>query len=295
MFNPTESHSFFEQVLFLTLGKECTVNSFRFVSGGCINNTLMLDTSAGKFFLKFNQNDQYDMFEKEAHGLQLLRSTGLLEVPEVLGFGKHEDKHFLLLELIDSGRRKPDFFEDFGKKLAEMHRNFTDSKFGLDTDNYIGRLPQSNQQTDNWIDFFINRRLEPQLQLAYYNRIVDAKYLQRFRKIYPKFEELLASEPASLLHGDLWSGNFMIGTNGTACLIDPAVYYGNREIEIAFTRMFGGFDEEFYRSYFNAYPLSKGYEQRFSIYNMYPYLVHVNLFGSSYLSGVNSVLKKYVG
>ncbi|MEL7006538.1 MAG: fructosamine kinase family protein, partial [Bacteroidota bacterium] len=146
---------------------------------------------------------------------------------------------------------------------------------------------------ESWIDFFIKERLEKQLRLAYSRELVDNNFLHKFRSLYLHLPNILINEPPSLLHGDLWSGNYLINSHGNASIIDPAVYYGNREIELAFTHLFGGFDSRFYQSYQEAWPLESGFENRMEIYNLYPLLVHVNLFGTSYLSGVLQVLKKY--
>jgi protein-ribulosamine 3-kinase len=294
MFRSSDSSQFFESVLFQTLGKAIEIQSFQFKSGGCINNTLQLFTSEGMYFLKWNQDYPDDMFEKEAAGLNILGDSGYIFVPEVLGYGIVGEKNYLLLQYVDSGRRQVDYWEDFGRSLALMHKNCSHSSFGLDHDNYIGRLPQSNDFHSEWIRFFIEKRLEIQIQLAVYNRLVENSFVKKYRSLYEKLPELLLAEPPALLHGDLWSGNVMVSPNGKACIIDPAVYYGHREIELAFTRMFGGFDTSFYRAYEEAYPLEPDFELRSEIYNIYPYMVHVNLFGQSYLPGVDRVLRKYV-
>jgi fructosamine-3-kinase len=146
-------------------------------------------------------------------------------------------------------------------------------------------LLQSNEYTANWIDFFIEKRLKAQAGLAFYNGEIPRSLYDKFNDLYNKLPELLPSEKPALLHGDLWSGNVIVGSNGHVSLIDPAVYYGNREAEIAFTKLFGGFSSAFYDAYNEAFPLEKGFEERIDIYNLYPLLVHVNLFGSGYING----------
>ena len=215
------------------------------------------------------------------------------EYAKPLGFGEIDGKKFLLIEYIESRSRREDFWELFGAALAEMHKRNSADEFGLDHDNYIGRLPQSNKMCPDWIDFFINERLEPQLSLALDFKRIDKSYAIKFRNLYNKLPSLLPAESPSLLHGDLWSGNYMVGNLGEPVIIDPAVYYGHREIEISFTRMFGGFGDEFYKTYHETYPLLPDFDERIDIYNLYPYLVHVNLFGTSYLGGVDRVIKKY--
>lgn len=288
----TNHDQFFESALFQTFGKPVKVTSYQFITGGCINNSLCLDTDSGKYFLKWNEDETNDMFEKEVKGLEELRSSEAIRIPEVFGTDSISGKNYILMEFLDKSAPKSNFWVDFGHSLAEMHRH-EKSEYGLDHKNYIGRLPQKNKWNKNWIDFFIENRLEVQLGLAIYNHHIDAEFAKKFRILYPQLPGLLSDEPPSLLHGDLWSGNFLIGPDGKAAIMDPAVYYGNREIEIAFTQLFGGYDVQFYQSYFESFPVAPGFEERAEIYNLYPLLVHVNLFGTSYLSGVERVMRKY--
>tara|TARA_Y100001980_G_scaffold46067_2_gene28219 strand:+ start:6342 stop:7217 length:876 start_codon:yes stop_codon:yes gene_type:complete len=288
-----ENSGFFESALFQSLGQKVLVQSSRFVSGGCINNTLKLETDQGPFFLKWNDDTDEDMFDKEAQGLQLLAAQNVVNLPTVLGRGKADGKNFLLLSFIQKNPPAPDFWQVFGHSLAHLHK-VSSPRFGLSHNNYIGRLPQSNEERDNWIDFFIEKRLEVQLGLAIYNGLVDKDFAKKFRLIYAQLPGLLPDEPSALLHGDLWSGNFMVGDKGLPYIYDPAIYFGHREMELAFTRLFGGFDRTFYQSYHDIFPLEPGFEQRIDIYNLYPLLVHVNLFGSSYLSGINQTLRRFI-
>ncbi|XOV93285.1 MAG: fructosamine kinase family protein [Bacteroidota bacterium] len=289
----TDDSGFFESALFQSLGRSVTVRSSRFVSGGCINNTLKLETDEGPFFLKWNNDSDNDMFEKEAMGLKLLRDQKVLNLPEVLGTGSADGKNYLLLSYIQKSPPSGNFWKSFGQSLAALHR-VSAPKYGLSHNNYIGRLPQNNEEMQNWIDFFIEKRLEVQLGLAIYNGFVDQEFAKRFRMIYAQLPGLIPSESAALLHGDLWSGNFMSGTQGLPFVYDPAVYFGHREIELAFTRLFGGFERLFYESYHESFPLEPGFEERLDIYNLYPLLVHVNLFGTSYLSGINQTLRRFL-
>ena len=285
---------FFEAIVQDALGKSIKVLSTNFESGGCINNTLKLNTSEGAFFLKWQSGIPEDMFMKEAKGLKLLAQAGTIKIPQVLNFGKIEAKHYLLLEYIESAPPKADYWAEFGMSLAEMHKGNNASNYGLDEDNYIGKLPQPNDFHESWIEFFIKQRLDYQLELAIKNQMVSEDFVSRYRKFYELLPQLLPIDQPALLHGDMWSGNVMIDNEGNACLIDPAVYYGHREIELAFTQMFGGFDRMFYGAYHETYPLEPGFEDRVEIYNIYPHMVHVNLFGTSYLNGVESVLKRYL-
>jgi fructosamine-3-kinase len=293
MSGPAGNH-FFEAILETSLGKPVNVTGAHFKSGGCINNAMKLNTSEGIFFLKWQTGIPEDMFEKEAQGLDLLASAGSIKIPEVMAYGKLEGKHYLLMENIESAPPATDYWHRFGAALAEMHKNNSKTGYGLDHDNYIGKLPQPNQEHEQWVHFFAEQRLEFQLKLAVQNRLVDSAFVNRYRKFYDLLPQLLPVDRPALLHGDMWSGNVMVGADGQVCLIDPAVYYGHREIELAFTRMFGGFGYDFYTTYQETYPLEPGFEERVDIYNIYPHMVHVNLFGTSYLHGVESVLRRYL-
>ena len=287
-------NQFFEAVLQEGIGKSVSIKETQFKSGGCINNALKLETTEGNFFLKWQKGIPDDMFQKEAEGLKLLADAGKMKIPEVIAYGKIEGKYYLLMENIDSASSSASFWRDFGEDLAKMHLQNNAGSYGLDHDNYIGKLPQPNETLDSWIDFFIKNRLEFQLQLAIQNGLVSTDFAFKYRSFYQKLPDLLPVDKPALLHGDLWSGNVMVGSNGKVCLIDPAVYYGHREIELAFTQLFGGFDHDFYSAYHSVYPLVPGFDERVDIYNMYPLMVHVNLFGASYLSGVERVLRRYL-
>jgi protein-ribulosamine 3-kinase len=261
------------------------------LSGGCINNVSRLTTSAGDYCIKFNKRDHFpEMFEGEANGLALLKQAREILVPAVVCPGYSENYSYLLLEFIHTGRKASTFFADFGRSLARMHRHTTDY-FGLEHDNYMGSLRQSNKKHSDWISFFVEERLEKQVSLAHgYFSSVD---LSAFNRLYNRLGELLPEEMPALLHGDLWGGNYMVSSTGSACLIDPAVYYGHREIDIAITTLFGGFDGDFYASYHEEYPMEKGWRDRLDIFNLYPLLIHLNLFGSGYLGSIERILKNF--
>lgn len=284
----------YEAVLNEVFGKSVKLKGTSTISGGCINNAVKLKTSNGEYFLKWQTDIPEDMFQKEAQGLNLLSVSDVIQIPKVIAYGKIEGTHYLLMDYIESSSPGNDYWKQFGIALAALHRNNTAIKYGLDHDNYIGKLPQPNDVNGDWIDFFIHNRLEFQLKLAIENRMVNNDFIDRYRKFYELLPDLLPVDQPALLHGDMWGGNVMVGNNGKVCLIDPAVYYGHREIELAFTQMFGGFDYDFYDAYNSTYPLEPGFEERVGIYNIYPHMVHVNLFGQSYLNGVESVLNRYL-
>ncbi len=282
-----------EETLSRKLGKEITIFSSSPVGGGSINDAYRLETGAGLFFVKKNHKDNYPgMFEAEAKGLQLLEEAGDIEVPKVLASGSSGEEAFLILRFIESAPKQPGFWEDFGRRLAALHRH-SGEQFGLDHDNYIGSLPQSNRFYLRWTDFFREERLEAQVKLARDNGRLGRETVTAFGRFYRRLDELFPEEPPALLHGDLWSGNFMVNEKGLAVIIDPAVYYGHREMDLGMSQLFGGFAPEFYEAYHRAYPLEKGWQQRLDYCNLYPLMVHVNLFGGSYLGSVKRILGRF--
>jgi fructosamine-3-kinase len=277
----------------ISIHQNLKVERFRPVSGGCINNGGVLTTNSGEYFLKWNDANRYpSMFETEAKGLRLLSSTSAIRVPKPIEYSVAGSYQYILMEFIDTKGRRKDFWTVLGERLAELHKN-SGSHFGLDHDNYIGSLNQYNNRSDDWVAFFINQRLRMQLKLASQNGLADKSLVNSFEVLFKRLDDLLVTEKPSLLHGDLWSGNLIVDDKGEPCLIDPAVYYGHREMEIAFTTLFGGFDESFYDSYNVVFPLEKEFKMRFDIYNLYPLLVHLNLFGRAYLSGIKKIVSRY--
>jgi fructosamine-3-kinase len=283
--------SFFLQVLQNHLDPAILLDRVSFVSGGCINHTLRLDTSQGPYFIKWKTGDA-DLFEKEAKGLRLLSLHSKLRVPKVYGMGNQAGRSYLLMEFCERQPPVKDFWEDFGHKLARQHR-VTQKAFGLEHDNHIGRLEQCNKPNTRWTDFFIEQRLQVQLNMALQAGRASTHDQKAFDVLYKRLTDFFPVSAPALLHGDLWSGNFLAGPEGRACIFDPAVYYGHHEMEIAYTQLFGGFDTDFYRAYEEICPLAPGFEQRVDIYNLYPLLVHVNLFGGSYLISVRNILERF--
>lgn len=271
-----------------------TLEDFSFTGGGCINNGGRLATSHGNYFLKWNDAAKFSqMFQAEAKGLKLLTESKSMYIPEVIGAGEAGSFQFLVLEFINASHRSQHYWRDFGIQLAALHQTTTTS-FGLDHDNYIGSLPQQNTLLNSWIDFFIHNRLEAQLRLAERSALAGKNLQKNFETLYKKLPGLLIAEKPALLHGDLWSGNVMVNQHGSPSLIDPAVYFGHREMDIAMTQLFGGFNPEFLHAYNEVFPLQPGVEDRLQIYNLYPLLVHVNLFGADYLAQVNSILRRFI-
>ncbi len=260
------------------------------VYGGDINQSFRIQTNRGDFFVKINDAQIFPgMFEKEADGLNRLAATGNVQVPEVVATGRSGDLQFLILQYIEKSKPAPDFWEKFGSSLAEMHRH-TQRHYGLEYDNYIGSLIQINTEDSSWVNFFIQNRLRAQLNMAINKNLVDVDCIEGFEKLFDRLHKLLPVEFPHLLHGDLWSGNFLSGPGGQAVIIDPAVYYGHREMDLAMTLLFGGFDDRFYAAYNEAFPLLPGWEERMPIYQLYPLLVHLNLFGGSYYDRICQIL-----
>jgi len=263
------------------------------LGGGDINEAFRLQTSSGAFFMKYNSASRYPgMFEKEAKGLQLLSATEKIRVPRVVMHGKEKDDIFLVLEYIESAPRKATFWKDFSRSLAGMHRHTADY-FGLDHDNYMGSLPQSNRSHKTWPDFFAMERLEPMVRMARDSGYLGRNTVASFERLYPRIKDIFPEEPPALIHGDLWTGNHMVDERGNACIIDPAVHYGHREMDIAMSRLFGSFAGEFYEAYHAEYPLEKGWLEWVDICNLYPLLVHVNLFGEGYVGSVERIVRRF--
>ena len=271
------------------------IRSIRQVSGGSINQAAQAKLSDGKTcFLKWNNRADPEMFVKEEKGLQLLQNADTeLRVPSVLATGQSSSgTGFLVQQFIHEGQPQRGSAERFGQALAKLHQHRT-STFGLDHDNYIGKLPQYNDPHDNWTDFFIEQRMQPQLRMAMDSGKLSSPTVNHFESMYKQLADIFPDEPPALLHGDLWGGNYFFDESGQAAIYDPAVYYGHREMELAFTYLFGGFSQEFYRAYKEAWPLQPNFSQRKDIYNLYPLLVHTNLFGGSYGRQVQSIVERF--
>ncbi len=275
-------------------GSSVSITGKRPVYGGDINDSSLLALSNGeKVFLKENHDKGDDFFAAEAAGLRAIEATGTIDAAHVITYGTD----YLLLEYIETGSKNSSFWEAFGRGLAAMHRSDTsafvsDGRFGFDTDNYIGASRQLNKACDTWIDFFRTMRLEVQFKMA--DRYFDDTDRKRISKLLDRLDDLLI-EPAhpSLLHGDLWGGNFMVSKDSQPLLIDPAVYVGCAEADIAMTELFGGFAPAFYESYKKENPFEAGYTDRRDLYNLYHILNHLNLFGGSYLSGVLRTIRRF--
>jgi fructosamine-3-kinase len=232
------------------------------------------------------------MFENECFGLQLLANTRTLAIPEVIATAETGKYAYLLLEYIEKGTESRHFWNEFGIKLADLHRHTADY-FGLEQDNYIASLVQSNKADPDFFSFFISQRIEPQLKIARNKGAFNSSEIRYFDSLFNTLHNIIPAEKPALIHGDLWNGNFMVASDGSPCLFDPAVYFGHREADIAMTRLFGGFQPEFYHAYNQAFPMENDWQKRMDIYNLYPLLVHVNLFGGGYSGQVLQIIRQF--
>jgi fructosamine-3-kinase len=266
----------------------------RAIAGGDINQAFRVELGDGRrVFVKHRADAPAGMFGTEGWGLDWLRVPDGPRIPAVVAV--HEEApRFLALEWIDRGTPAPDHDERLGRGLAALHRSGAPS-FGLDHDNYIATIPQPNGEAATWADFYRTRRLEP---LA--RRCADAGRLgtatvARLERLAGHLVDLCGpAEPPARLHGDLWGGNAIVDDAGAPVLIDPAVYGGHREVDLAMMRLFGGFSERVFAAYDEAFPLADGHRERVALWQLWPLLVHVALFGGSYAASVERTLARYV-
>jgi fructosamine-3-kinase len=268
------------------------------LGGGDINDAYEVTLDGGRcLFVKTNLQAPRAMFPAEARGLAWLAEARAVRIPEVIAVSTEAGPGppFLALELVRLGRPARDFDERLGRGLAALHR-FGAPGFGLDHENYVGRLPQANGPVaGDWADFYRARRLESQLRRAVDSRRASARMKRGFERLFAGLSELVGpAEPPARLHGDLWGGNLLCDEAGAPCLIDPAVYGGHREIDLAMMRLFGGFGARVFAAYGEAFPLADGHEERVPLYQLYPLMVHVNLFGGSYVGSVEAALDRLV-
>ncbi|MCB9107658.1 MAG: fructosamine kinase family protein [Anaerolineales bacterium] len=266
------------------------------IGGGDISQAARVRSADGvEVLVTWRSGPPTGLFTAERRGLDLLRSPGALRVPQV--FDQREAAGpcpaYIVMEWLGQSSTTPQVAEALGRGLAAMHRT-TAETYGLDHDNFIGANPQSNRQTTNWVTFFGEQRLGFQMELAAKNGYLPRQRAERLEKLLARLDQWLpTSPPASLLHGDLWGGNWLTTASGDPALIDPAVYYGDRETDLAFTELFGGFSSAFYAAYNDSWPLDPGYNERKDLYNLYHLLNHLNLFGHSYGGSVDRVLPRY--
>lgn len=264
------------------------------LSGGDINNAACLHTKDSRFFIKWNDApNALKMFESEANGLISISNTKTIFTPKIISCSVYQDKAYLILDFIEAKEDvdNEDLFK-FGTQLADLH-NCGEDYFGFEEDNFIGTLPQKNSIKKSWSEFYIDNRLRPQLDLAKKQSYLSQISFQSIDSFYNETKDLLAGIRPSLLHGDLWSGNYIISKNGTPYLIDTAAYYGHREVDLAMSELFGDFGESFYQGYNSVFKIDPEYSSRKDLYQLYYLLVHLNLFGRSYEGACLRIIRKF--
>ena len=260
--------------------KSFKVEDTRSVSGGCINQGYQIKGDNQQYFVKLNQVSKVEMFQAEALGLKQMIATKTLVVPKPICWGVADNSSYIVLEWLDLGRGNSSCWQAMGKQLALMHKGGTNPQFGWNLNNTIGSTPQINDWKDNWADFFAEQRIGYQLNLA---KRQDSGFSNVEQIVRAIRVQLADRQPtASLVHGDLWSGNADVTADGQPTIFDPASYYGDREVDIAMTELFGGFPASFYQGYNQQWQLEPNYKSRKNIYNLYHILNHFNLFGGGY-------------
>lgn len=270
-------------------GTAFQANAFEPRHGGCIHRTGICSDGVRRFFIKCNDASCAPQFAAEADGLRALAAAKTIRVPAVIGHALAGDRSVLVLEALDlSADTRARNWARMGEQLAHLHRKLG-LAHGWQRDNFIGATPQSNREHSDWASFFVEQRLRPQLELA---RSKGMSFVAA-DALLEQVPGLLAGHapPPSLLHGDLWSGNAGFTAEGEPVLFDPAVHHGDRECDLAFSRFFGGFPEEFYRAYEAAWPLADGHARRVDLYNLYHVLNHANLFGGGYANQADAMMR----
>lgn len=263
-------------------GAPFIIESRAAAGGGCINETHAIKGGGRAYFVKLNAPDKVEMFSAEADGLDEIRRTETIRAPRHVCHGSCPAASWIVLEYMELRPADNTGMRALGRNLARLHRATRD-RYGWDRDNTIGATPQINAWADDWIGFWRERRLRFQLGLVA-SKGYDGRLIAKGERLVEKLPAFFAghSPAPSLLHGDLWSGNAAMATGGEPVIYDPAVYYGDREADLAMTELFGGFPRSFYDAYHAEYPLEPGYETRKHLYNLYHVLNHFNLFGGGY-------------
>ncbi|MBD2006311.1 MULTISPECIES: fructosamine kinase family protein [Cyanophyceae] len=271
-------------------GEKFLASQQRSVSGGCINQGYAISDGQRTYFVKLNQASLVDMFEAEALGLQQMLETNSIRVPKPICWGTEGNSAYLVLEWLELGRGNTQSWEKMGQQLAAMHHWVGKDAFGWDRNNTIGSTPQINTWTAAWGEFYVEHRLGYQFGRA----LRRGGHFPNQERLLEAIPELLADRQPqpSLVHGDLWGGNASCTVEGEPVIFDPAAYYGDREVDIAMTELFGGFPTAFYRGYNEVFPLDPGYERRKPLYNLYHILNHFNLFGGGYASQASGMIEQ---
>lgn len=270
------------------------VQTIKKIKGGSINDAFYVQTDDAEFFMKYHANAPKNFFKSEAIGLRLLKETHTISVVNYLAYSDQPGNGFILLEWLE-GLKTADTETILGQKLAELHQCHG-RMHGFENDTYIGLLPQSNELSANWLEYFRKNRLGSMIEQGIEKGLITGKRREKLETLMSRLSEWIPSfvEP-SHLHGDLYAGNWIIGPGGEPFIVDPSFLYGDRHFEIAYTEMFGGLPTKFYQAYNESYPLNENYEDMKPIYQLYYLLAHLVLFGESYGASVDEILHRYIG
>jgi fructosamine-3-kinase len=282
------------QEALLELGDTTVIREVKSISGGSINQITYVQTDKKEYILKAHSNVPKNFFIQEALGLSALSCC--VRVPQVYNFQFEEttSEGQLWLEWIPTGQICEKAEEERGRKLAQLHQS-THTSYGFIEDNYLGIFPQPNTWSDDWVSFFRDNRLQVQKEISEQKGLLHSKRREKIEKLFARLDDFLPNKPiSSLLHGDMWSGNSFVDTSGVPVFIDPAVSYGDREVDLAMTELFGGFSARFYDAYQEIIPLDEAYHDRKSIYQLYYLLIHLNYYGESYGIQIDEIVDRYV-
>ncbi|MGP4076433.1 fructosamine kinase family protein [Halobacillus sp. K22] len=276
-----------------SIGDQSPIEAMKQVSGGDINQSYYIKTNKQSYFIKGNEGVPSHFFKVEADGLERIQKTNTINVPHVHYYDEpaNGEKGVIVMDWIQQGGKASP--EELGRNLALMHKQTAD-RYGLGHSTFVGELDQPNDWKTSWLDYYRDYRLKPQLHLAINNGRASAQRRSKLEALLGKLEQWIPENPeASLLHGDLWGGNWMADAEGRPYLIDPSVLYGDHAFELAFTELFGGFPSSFYKAYENTFPLPANYEEIKPLYQLFYLLVHLNMFGEGYGGSVDRILRQY--
>ncbi|WP_299578097.1 fructosamine kinase family protein [uncultured Sunxiuqinia sp.] len=278
-----------------SFSQNLVITNQKAVGGGCISTSIKLETNHGNFFLKWNANTPADLFTREAESLQALGEadqSDLLIPKVVLAHEAGQLPGYLLMDYLMPGHA-PSEDEKLGMGLARLHRK-TNKAFGFSHNNYCGATEQDNRWNSDWIAFFGSQRILYLVEKISQHRALASKERNTYEKLVARLPELIPADTTpSLIHGDLWSGNYLYTSQGPA-LIDPAAYYADREMELSMMTMFGGFSRTCWSAYQNEFPLNPGWEERIELYQLYHVLNHYYLFGGFYGSQALSLALRFL-
>lgn len=264
------------------------------IKGGDINDAFRLESFDKKYFLKVNSANNFPhLFKKEARALETIKKTKTFSVPKVVNVGEAgKDFQYLLLEWMETSTPTVVNWENLGKNLAKLHQN-TSKQFGWSEDNYIAIVVQPNSLTDSWSEFYAKNRIIPMMKLLQNKQLINSKQIKSAENLCKQLNSIFPEEKPALLHGDFWNGNILANKKGEFSVIDPAIYYGHREMDLAIAKLFGGFDDVFFDAYHENNPLAPNFEERLPIAQLFPLLIHAYLFEGYYVKDVQTILKKF--